>query len=53
MSSTEDTDGLEIPEDEHAIVAGAPDALFGCYSVVSPGVEIIIDGRVVSAPAVH
>ena len=50
MSSEDDTDAIMLPEDEQAIPGDAPDALFGCYSVLSPGVQIVIDGRTVSAP---
>ena len=51
MSSSEnDTDSLELAEDEGAMLDDSPDALFGCYSVLSPGVQIVLDGRAVSAP---
>jgi hypothetical protein len=50
MSTTEnDTEAFELSEDEQAFQAGDPEALFGGYSVLSPGVQIIIDGRAVSA----
>jgi hypothetical protein len=51
MSSTdEDTDAFELPGDDEAGAAGAPDMLFGVYSVLSPGVQIVLEGRAVSAP---
>ena len=51
MSSTEnDTDAVELPEDD-GFLGGDPDPLFGSYSVLSPGVQIILEGRAVSAPA--
>ena len=51
MSSTEDeTDAFELAEDEQTYLGGPPEALFGGYSVLSPGVQIVLDGRPVSAP---
>jgi hypothetical protein len=51
MASTEnDTDAFELPEEDQTALPGAPDALFGSYSVLSPGVQIVIEGRAVSAP---
>lgn len=49
MSTENDTDAFELPEDDGSPDAG--DALFGTYSVLSPGVQVIIDGRAVSGRA--
>lgn len=50
MSSAEnETDAFELREDGEDW-RGEPDALFGSYSVLSPGVQIVLDGRAVSAP---
>lgn len=52
MSGNEnETDAFELAEDADDEVSIGSDALFGCYSVLSPGVEIVIEGRAVSAPA--
>ena len=48
--STEDHDAIEQEESELPVVPGNTEALFGIYSVLSPGVEIVLDGRPVSAP---
>jgi hypothetical protein len=51
MTGTDnETDGFELSDDEQGGIGGTPDALFGAYSVISPGVQIILDGRAVSAP---
>jgi hypothetical protein len=53
MSNAEnETDAFELQEDGESW-QGEPDALFGAYSVLSPGVQIVIDGRAVSAPQVE
>lgn len=44
-----ETDPCELREDGE-IWQGEPDALFGSYSVLSPGVQIVLEGRAVSAP---
>lgn len=46
-----DTDGLAHPEDEASAGGCGADALFGCYTVLAPGVQIVLEGRPVSAPA--
>ncbi len=47
MSTENDTDAFEPSEDE-ATSPAAGDAFFGTYSVLSPGVQVVIDGRAVS-----
>ena len=49
--STEDHDAIEQEAFELPVVPGDTEALFGTYSVLSPGVEIVLEGRPVSAPA--
>jgi hypothetical protein len=52
MSTTEsDTDALNPSDKERPVEPAGSEVLFGAYSVVSPGVQIYIDGRPVSAPA--
>lgn len=49
MSSTEnDTEAAELSGDED-VAEDTADPLFGSYSVLSPGVQIVLDGRAVSA----
>jgi hypothetical protein len=51
MSTTEnDSDSVELSEDECSTFVTVPEALLGSYSVRSPGVQIVLDGRAVSAP---
>lgn len=51
------TDGMdeegsaEASEYELPVLAGGAEELFGDYSVLSPGVEIVLDGRPLSAPS--
>jgi hypothetical protein len=47
-----ETDASELQEDGESW-QGEPDALFGSYTVLSPGVQIVLDGRAVSAPPVE
>ena len=50
MSGAEnETDTSELLEDGETWIS-EPEALFGSYSVVSPGVQIVLDGQAVSAP---
>lgn len=50
MNSTDDDiDPIVLAEDDNAVAGGA-EALFGSFSVLSPGVQIVLDGRPVSAP---
>ena len=52
MSTTDnDTESFAEAEDDEAAGGGGADGLFGGYSVLAPGVQIVIDGRPVSAPA--
>jgi hypothetical protein len=46
-----DTEPFAQSEEDEAGGDGGADSLFGCYSVLAPGVQIVIDGRPVSAPA--
>ena len=47
----DDHDAIEQESFEGPITPGSAEALFGSYSVLSPGVEIVLEGRPVSAPA--
>jgi hypothetical protein len=50
MSSAEnETEVAELPKDGD-VDEGDAESLFGSYSVLSPGVQIVLDGRAVSAP---
>jgi hypothetical protein len=50
--SLDDHDAIEQEDSGLPIVPSeSPEALFGDYSVLSPGVEIVLEGRPVSAPA--
>jgi hypothetical protein len=52
MSNAEnENDTLEFGEE--AEIWQGEEALFGSYSVLSPGVQIVLDGRAVSAPQVE
>jgi hypothetical protein len=52
MSSNEDDpDSFAHGQDDDGIGDCGADALFGCYAVLAPGVQIVLDGRPVSAPA--
>jgi hypothetical protein len=52
MSSTDnDSEPFTEAEDGDPAADGGADALFGSYSVLAPGVQIVLDGRPVSAPA--
>ncbi len=52
MSSIDDdSDPSAHEEDDDRSVDCGADALFGCYTVLAPGVQIVLDGRPVSAPA--
>ncbi len=48
--SLDDGDAIARSETELPVKPDDPDALFGDYSVLSPGVQIVLDGRPVSAP---
>lgn len=51
MNSTEhDDDGCELVENEIPMSATGHDVLLEHYSVRSPGVEIVLDGRAITAP---
>ncbi len=50
-SMDDDTESFAKADEDHGGDDGA-DALFGEYAVLSPGVQIVLDGRPVSAPAV-
>lgn len=52
MTEILDEDAIERDEPEVPVGPGGVEALFGGYSVLSPGVEIVLDGRTVSAPVV-
>ena len=53
MSNAEnENETFELGEDGESW-QGEPESLFGSYSVLSPGVQIVIDGRAVSAPQVE
>ena len=52
MTEGLDQDAAEREEAEPPVVPGGAEALFGDYSVLSPGVQIVLEGRAVSAPAV-
>jgi hypothetical protein len=53
MSGAEnETDGFELQEDGESW-QGEPDPVFGSYCVLSPGVQIVLEGRAVSAPLVE
>lgn len=46
----DDHDALQRDESEFTGSPGPVEALFGQYSVLSPGVQIVLEGRPVSAP---
>ena len=48
--SLDDGDVMEQSEAE-PVLARDTETLFGNYAVLSPGVEIVLEGRPVSAPA--
>jgi hypothetical protein len=48
--SLNDRDAIEQEDPEVPIKPENAEALFGSYSVLSPGVEIVLQGRPVSAP---
>lgn len=48
--SVDDGDVSEQGEFE-TVLARDTEALFGSYAVLSPGVEIVLEGRPISAPA--
>jgi hypothetical protein len=52
MSTTDsDADARETSDRANPVQPSGPEVLFGAYSVVSPGVQIYLEGRPVSAPA--
>lgn len=46
-----DTDEVDQAEEEFVTDLEVSEPFFGQYSVLSPGVQIVLDGRPVSAPA--
>lgn len=50
MTEIPDENAFQRDEAEPPVDAGGVEALFAGYSVLSPGVEIVLDGRTVSAP---
>lgn len=52
MSSIDDdTEAVAHAEDEDPAADWGAGALFGSYTVLAPGVQIVLDGRPVSAPS--
>jgi hypothetical protein len=51
MSIDDDSEPFAHGQDDDRIGDCGADALFGCYAVLAPGVQIVLDGRPVSAPA--
>lgn len=50
---SESNDGGDVVEQEDASsahISEGAELVFGNYTVLSPGVEIVLDGRTVSAP---
>ena len=47
----DESEAIEQDDIEAPVRAGGAEALFGDYAVLSPGVEIVLEGRPVSAPA--
>lgn len=47
----DDSEAFEQDDTDAPVRAGGAEALFGDYSVLSPGVQIVLEGRPVSAPA--
>lgn len=45
----DDHEPAEPADTERPVKAGGADALFGDFAVLSPGVEIVLDGRPISA----
>lgn len=51
MSESFDSDAADFADEQFPVRPGGAETLFGDYSVLSPGVEIVLDGRPVSGPA--